>query len=189
MEKLANELLMNRIADMSDKVHTYELNDGVKSDGVIGKKTYTGYLRTLPFLEALETVCYDNDTVIKVSENDNLGVIAEATVKALLNKGNAKSVQGSTDLVTGGKRFEIKLLIKGSSSYPSSLDLSTKEDVLIISNLGAFILRNKDLGKAVAQGYFKNGENKLKPTILSSNLLTTTEFTERLTTEWGLNTW
>ncbi len=189
MERLANELLVNRISEMSEKIATYELNAGVKQVGVIGKKTYTGYLRTLPFLEALETVCYDNDTVIKVSDNDNLGVITEATVKSLLNKGTSKSVQGATDLVTGGKRFEIKLLIKGSSSYPSTLDANTIDDVLIISNLGAFILRNKDIKKAIAQGHFKTGEMKLKPTILSSNLLTTTEFTERLTEEWGLNTW
>lgn len=189
MEYFASEILQIRIDEMSCKIGEYEQakNAGVKAP--ISKKTYTGYLRTLPFLEALELQAFDNDAMIKVSLNDNLGVITEATVKALLGKGNSKSQAGSTDLITGGKRFEIKLLIKGSSSYPSSLDFTTDEDVLIISNLGAFILRNKDIKTAKEQGYFKKNEAKLKPTILGKSLLETTSFTERLTTEWGLNTW
>lgn len=185
----ASDVLTMKMDEMSEKMdgYKYAMKAGIKTP--IGKKTFTGYVRTLPSLAALETVCYDNDTMIDVSLSDNLGVIVEAVAKSLLGKGHAKSVQGSTDLVTGGKRFEIKYLVKGSSSYPSTLDMDTKEDVLIISNLGAFILRNEDIKKAYNQGYFKKGENKLKPTILSSDLLTETAFTKRLTTEWGLNTW
>ena len=186
MTKLNNgsELLNAKINEMVAKVNDYEtLGQGVS------KKTANGYKRTIPFLEALETACYDNDIMLDVRSTDNLGVITEATVKALLGKGNSKSGARETDLITGGKRFEIKLLIKGSSSYPSSLDLETKEDVLIISNLGAYILRNEDIKTAHKQGYFKARETKLKPTILDSGLLTETAFTERLTSEWALNTW
>ena len=186
MKKLLNgsELLNAKINEMVAKVVEYEtLGTGIK------KKTANGYKRTIPFLRALETACYDNDVMLDVRSTDNLGVITEAVVKALLGKGNSKSGARETDLITGGKRFEIKLLIKGSSSYPSSLDLETEEDVLVISNLGAYILRNADIKTAYKQGYFKAKENKLKPTILDSGLLTETAFTERLTSEWALNTW
>lgn len=179
------KILQERIDTMSEKIAGYE--NGLENS--VSKKTANGYKRTVTLLEQLEMLAYDNNIIIDVSPKDNLGVIAEALVKALLGKGNAKALQGETDLVTGGRRFEIKLLIKGSSSYPSSLDLNTDEDVLIISNLGAFILRNEDIKEAYAKGYFKTKENKLKPTILGKDILTQTAFSERLTNDWGLNVW
>lgn len=186
MNNLLNgsELLNERIDGMNKSIAQYE-----STKTGVSKKTANGYKRTVPFIEALELACYDNDIELNVRPKDNLGVITEAVVKALLNKGNAKSVQGATDLVTGGRRFEVKLLIKGSSSYPSSLDLNTTEDVLIISNLGAYILRNDRIKEAFDKGYFKASEHKLKPTILGTDLLIETAFTERLTEEWGINTW
>lgn len=182
---LASKVLADRMKAMYNEINLYE----IESPKAKAKKTINGYKRTVALLDQLEMITYVNGTLIDVAPRDNLGVIVEAVVKSLLGKGHAKSLQGETDLVTGGKRFEIKLLIKGSSSYPSSLDLETDEDVLIISNLGAFILRNEDIKEAYKQGYFKNKEYKLKPTILNSSLLTTTGFTERLTEDWGLNTW
>ena len=186
MKKLqASELLQVRIDEMEKQVALYELDH----KDAMAKKTVNGYKRYIPLLRNLEMLAYDNDLELAVNENDNLGVIIEALVKAYLGKGNAKSLQGQSDLVTGGKRFEIKVVIKGSSSYASSLDLNTKEDVLIISNLGAYILRNEDLKKAYNLNYFKPKENKLKPTILGKDILTTTAFSQRLTEEMGLNTW
>ena len=177
MKKLyASDLLNKRMDEMHDVI----------APNAPRHRTARNHKATLPVLEMLETFTYDNDIVIDVKPNVNLGVIVEATVKAYLNKGDGLAPQGKTDLVTGGKRFDVKLLVKGSTSYPSSIDLDSKDDVLFITNHGVRILRNENLKQAKAEGLL-NAKNRFTGKALDSDLLITTAFTERLTTEMGLD--
>lgn len=175
--------LENRINEMLDKIYDYDMN------GIGSKKTINGYRRTVDLLTNIQYAIEKKNIEYYAHENDNLGVIVEAIVKSYL-KGTAQSSSGvgETDLVQGGRKFEIKLVTKGSSSYASTLR-ETDMDVLIISNLGAYILRKENIQKAYEKGYFKKGELKLKPTILNSDLIVETEFTKRITDDLNLKAW
>lgn len=175
--------LEKRINDMLDKIYDYDVN------GIGSKKSIDGYRRTVDLLTNIQYEMQDKGIEYYAHDNANLGVIIEAVVKSYL-KGNAQSSSsaGQIDLVQGNKKFEIKLVVKGSSSYASTLK-ETDMDVLIISNLGAYILRKENLQKAFEQGYFKKGELKLKPTILHSDLIVETSFTKRLTDDLNLQAW
>lgn len=177
MNKLyASDLLSQEIERMVDRIDRTEDKRN---------RTVRNYIATLPTLEALEVMAYDNEIEISRNATSNLGTIIEAVVKSVLNKGDSLAPQGVTDLVTGGKRFDIKLLIKGSTSYPSEIALDTKDDVLFVTDSGVYILRNKDIMKAKQAGYM-NSKNRFTGKVLTSDLLVTTAFTERLTLELGL---
>lgn len=176
MKKLyASDLLNKRIEDMYDVIKVNEPRH----------RTARNYKATLPTIERLEVFAHDNDIKIDVRENTNLGVIVEAMIKAHLNKGDSLSMQGQTDLVTGGKRFDIKLLIQGSTSYPSSINLHTLDDVLFVTNDGVKIMRNHNIKVAYEKGYM-NKRRRFTGKVLDSGLLEETAFTKRLTQEMGL---
>lgn len=188
----ASDLLEMRIEEMSTQNQVYEdFENGMKTAmKVISKKKYTGNRRTIDLLIALSMFARKHDIHILVSESDNLGVITEAIVKSYL-KGMplGKGGNNETDLIQGGRRFDIKLVVKGSSSFASSINLDTDDDVLIISNLGVKIIRKAMLKAAYANGYMKKSEFKLSPTILTSEYVIETEFTKRLDLEMGVNVW
>ena len=175
--------LETRINEMLDKIYDYDMN------GIGSKKTINGYRRSVDLLTNIQYAVKEKNIEYIAHENDNLGVIVEAIVKSYLKgKPQNSSGVGQIDLVQGSRKFEIKLVTKGSSSYASTLR-ETDMDVLIISNLGAYILRKENLNKAINQGYFKKGELKLKPTILNSDLIVETSFTKRLTEDLNLQAW
>lgn len=164
------------------------LETGLKSSEAKSKKWMTGAIRQYDLWENISYFAKKNALEFEAPENSNWGDIIEPLVKSYL-KGRvmAKSLQGQTDLFHG-RNFEIKLLVKGTSSYPSSL-AQDDHDVLLITNLGAKILRKENIAKAYEQGYIKPKEDKIRPTILNSDLLVETPFTERLTEEMGLHAW
>lgn len=175
--------LEKRINEMLDKIYDYDMN------GIGSKKTINGYRRTVDLLTNIQYAIEKKNIEYYAHDNDNLGVIIEAVVKSYL-KGTPQNSSGvgQVDLVQGGRKFEIKLVTKGSSSYASILR-ETDMDVLIISNLGAYILRKEVIGEAINKGYFKKGELKLKPTILNSDLIIETVFTKRITNDLNLKAW
>lgn len=179
-------LITSKIEEMSDKVNDYE--NGATDR--VSKKTYNGLKRTIDLFIAIELFMQKEPFEFIASDSDNLGTITEAVVASFLKKvTRSKAAEGATDLTTGGKRFDIKLLVKGSSSLPSSIDLDTIDDILIVSNLGCFIVRRDKIALAYDLGYMKQGENKLKPSVLGWEHCIETRFTKRLTKVLGNNVW
>lgn len=182
-----NELLINKMDEMRNKIEIYEATQKGKKER--GKKSYTGYLRTLAVLEALETFVYDNDIEYIAPSSANLGVLVETIITSYIkNKPQELAKARTSDLTTGGKRFDIKLLIKGSSSLPSVINENTKDDILIIGNMGVHILRNENIKEAIELGYFKKEKHgyKLRTTVFDSQLLVQTDFTKKLEKETGV---
>lgn len=183
----AKDLLENKANNLQEKVMAYELGHAKAPS----KKTATGYMRTMDFLYNLADNLSDS-LEVDVHPNSNLGEIIEAVFTGyILDEVGTKADSKTADLIfKNGKRYEIKFMIKGSSSLPSTLDLEAKEDVLVISNTGAFVIKRENVKVLQERNLLKPKENKIKLAVLNhADLLHETPLTKRLNKELELVTY
>ena len=188
MEKnlvMASDVITTYINKELEKANKAMNNEKLAPDSK--RKAKNNCYNIVQVLEALKVASEIEEAYININLSSNIGVLIEVVVKALLNRGSRKANANEYDLVlANGKRYEIKSLIVGSSRKPSAINYKALEDVLIVSNKGAFIVRRKHVKLAKELGYI-NGEDRLSPRILEWEHCISTDFTKRITEEWGID--
>lgn len=192
MKKNEN-LITQRIEFYDARIESYELarlGGATTKELASRRKQYSSDKRVMDFLVALENLVFENKIEYYAHDNDNLGAITESIVKSYL-KGQAMGMGavGETDLIQGGRRFDIKMTLKGSTNAASEINLDTQDDVLLITNCGIRIIRKENLEKLVDLGCYKKGTTRMMFKAFNCEYAIETQFTKRLEKELGLNVW